>query len=35
MIAEMSFRKLDAPKLVDKVAHGQQYANGQQVRVAA
>ena len=35
MIAEMSFRKLDAPQLVDKVARGQKYANGQQVRVAA
>jgi transposase-like protein len=35
MIAEMSFRKLDAPKLVDKVARGQKYANGQEVRVAA
>jgi len=35
MIAELSFRKLDAPQLVDKVARGQKYANGQQVRVAA
>ena len=35
MIAEMSFRKLDAPQLVDKVARGQKYANGQEVRVAA
>src|SRR5882762_9210404 len=35
MIAELSFRKLDAPQLVDKVAHGQKYANGQEVRVAA
>jgi putative transposase len=35
MIAEMSFRKLDAPQLVDKVARGQKYSNGQQVRVAA
>lgn len=35
MIAEMSFRKLDALKLVDKVARGQKYANGQEVRVAA
>jgi putative transposase len=35
MIAEMSFRKLDAPQLVDKVAGGQKYANGQEVRVAA
>jgi len=35
MIAEMSFRKLDAPKLVDKVARGQKYANGQKVGVAA
>jgi transposase-like protein len=35
MIAELSFRKLDAPNLVDKVARGQKYSNGQQVRVAA
>ena len=35
MIAEISFRKLDAPQLVDKVAGGQKYANGQEVRVAA
>jgi transposase-like protein len=35
MIAEMSFRKLDAPLLVDKVARGQKYANGREVRVAA
>jgi len=35
MIAEMSFRKLDAPQLVDKVARGQKYVNGQEVRVAA
>ena len=35
MIAELSFRKLDAPQLVDKVARGQKYANGQEVRVAA
>lgn len=35
MIAEMSFRKLDALKLVDKVARGQKYANGQEVGVAA
>jgi putative transposase len=35
MIAEMSFRKLDAPQLVDKVARGQKYTNGQEVRVAA
>ena len=35
MIAELSFRKIDAPQLVDKVARGQKYANGQDVRVAA
>ncbi len=35
MIAELNFRKLDAPKLIDKVARGQKYANGQGVRVAA
>jgi putative transposase len=37
MVAEMSFRKLNAPELVDKVAHGTKYNNGEQVkeRVAA
>jgi transposase-like protein len=35
MIAEMSFRKLDAPQLVDQVARGHKYANGREVRVAA
>ena len=35
MIAELSFRKLDAPKMIDKVARGLKYANGQEVRVAA
>jgi putative transposase len=35
MIAELSFRKLDAPQLVDKVARGQKYTIGQEVRVAA
>jgi hypothetical protein len=28
MIAEMTFRKLDAPLLVDKVARGAKYDNG-------
>jgi putative transposase len=35
MIAEMSFRKLNAPHLVEKVAEGKQYENGKEVRVAA
>ena len=35
MVAEMSFRKLNAPHLVDKVANGKKYDNGKEVRVAA
>lgn len=35
MVAEMSFRKLDAPHLVEKVARGAKYDNGKKVRVAA
>ena len=37
MVAEMSFRKLNAPELVEKVARGTKYNNGEQVkeRVAA
>ena len=37
MVAEMSFRKLNAPELVEKVACGTKYNNGEQVkeRVAA
>lgn len=35
MIAEMSFRKLDAPQLVEKVARGAKYENGAEVRDAA
>jgi putative transposase len=35
MVAEMSFRKLNAPQLVEKVAEGKQYENGKEVRVAA
>ena len=35
MIAELSFRKLDAPQLVDKVARGAKYENGDEVRDAA
>ena len=35
MVAEMSFRKLDAPHLVEKVARGAKYDNGKEVRVAA
>lgn len=35
MVAEMSFRKLNAPQLVEKVAEGKKYNNGKEVRVAA
>jgi putative transposase len=35
MVAEMSFRKLNAPHLVEKVAEGKNYNNGKEVRVAA
>jgi putative transposase len=35
MIAEMSFRKLDAPQLVANVARGTKYENGDEVRDAA
>lgn len=35
MVAEMSFRKLNAPHLVDKVAEGNKYDNGEKIRVAA
>lgn len=35
MIAEMSFRKLDAPQLVANVARGAKYQNGDEVRDAA
>ena len=35
MLAEMSFRKLNAPHLVEKVARGTKYDNGKEVRVAA
>ena len=35
MVAEMSFRKLNAPHLVEKVAEGKKYDNGKEVRVAA
>ena len=35
MVAEMSFRKLNAPHLVEKVAEGKQYENGDEVRDAA
>jgi transposase-like protein len=35
MVAEMSFRKLNAPHLVEKVARGTKYDNGKEVRVAA
>ena len=31
MVAEMSFRKLDAPQLVAKVASGTKYDNGNEV----
>jgi len=32
MVAEMSFRKLNAPELVEKVACGMKYNNGEQVK---
>ena len=35
MVAEMSFRKLNAPHLVAKVAGGTKYDNGKEVRAAA
>jgi hypothetical protein len=35
MVAEMSFRKLDAPELVEKVAEGKKYDNGKEIRDAA
>jgi putative transposase len=35
MVAEMSFRKLDAPHLVEKIARGAKYDNGKEVRAAA
>jgi transposase-like protein len=35
MVAELSFRKLDAPHLVEKVARGTKYDNGKEVRAAA
>lgn len=35
MVAEMNFRKLDAPHLVEKVARGTKDDNGKEVRAAA
>jgi transposase-like protein len=35
LVAEMSFRKLNAPDLVEKVAEGKKYENGKELRVAA
>jgi putative transposase len=35
LVAEMSFRKLNAPDLVEKVAEGTKYDNGKEIRVAA
>jgi len=35
MVAEMSFRKLNAPNLVETVAEGKKYENGKEIRVAA
>ena len=35
MVTEMNFRKLNAPHLVEKVAEGKKYENGEEVRVAA
>jgi len=32
MIAEMSFRKLDAPELDAKVADGTRYEDGEEIR---
>ncbi len=32
MIAEMSFRKLDAPELVAKVINGTQYEDGKEIQ---
>jgi len=34
-VAELSFRKLNAPLLVEKVAEGKKYDNGKEIRVAA
>ena len=34
-VAEMNFRKLNAPLLVEKVAEGKKYDNGKEIRVAA
>jgi hypothetical protein len=33
MVAEMSFRKLNAPQLVEKVAGGTKYDDGKEVKV--
>jgi transposase-like protein len=35
VVAEVSFRKLNAPHLVEKVAEGKKYDNGKEIRVAA
>jgi hypothetical protein len=35
MVAEMSFRKLNAPNLVEKAAEGKKYDNGKEIRDAA
>lgn len=35
MVAEMSFRKLDAPLLAEKVAEGKRYDNGKEAKVRA
>jgi putative transposase len=35
MVAELSFRKLNAPHLMEKVAEGKKYDNGKEIRVAA
>jgi putative transposase len=35
MVAELSFRKLNAPNLVEKVAEGKKYDNGKEIRDAA
>jgi len=33
MVAELSFTKLDAPHLVEKVVRGTKYNNGEEVKV--
>lgn len=35
IVAEMGFRKLDAPQLVEKVARGTKHENGEEVKIKA